>query len=63
MEYLFLGLLIGILIGTNIASKPDSTKAEEKLIDDNKKLVDDVAYYKKQCKRLSEENMEFRRKQ
>lgn len=42
--------------------RKEPTNDLEHLESDNKKLREDIAYYKKLCKTLSEENMEFRRK-
>jgi hypothetical protein len=59
--------VIGFILGFGIA-KSNSTPAEpsnleEELREKNNQLVEDISYYKKLCKTISEENAEFRRKQ
>lgn len=57
-----IGFVLGLGIGKNM-SHIDPTKAEEELKEQNNKLIEDIDYYKKLCRTISEENAEFRRKQ
>ena len=52
---------LSYLAGRNATPK-DSSKEEEKLADQVRRLEEDVTYYKELTKKLSDENMEFRRK-
>jgi hypothetical protein len=61
MIEIFLALIVGVLIGWYF-NRPNPTQTEEKLIEDNKKLTEDVAYYRRLCTTIAEENMEFRRR-
>ena len=65
MFELMFALFVGFLFGYAIAHTTDKEVSDLKeVIDRNQKTTDDtIAYYKKLCKILSEENAEFRRKQ
>ena len=62
MSYILwaLVMLLSYLAGQN-SSRNDPTKDEEKLSEEIRRLNEDVTYYKQLTKKLSEENMEFRR--
>jgi hypothetical protein len=63
MDMLFgiIGFALGYAIAKN--SKSDPTKIESHLYEENKRLIEDLAYYKKLCKSIAEENVELRRTQ
>ena len=63
MEYIFwiLALFAGFILGRFSAPK-EITPEEERCDFLKAQLEKDIAYYKKLCKTLAEENTEFRRK-
>ena len=60
MIELFCAVVIGAIFG--YISKKGNPTLNIELYNQVEKLEEDVAYYKKLCKEISEENMEFRRK-
>jgi hypothetical protein len=65
MDIIFgvIGFILGFGIAKSNNAPVESSALEEELKEKNKKLIEDIAYYKKLCKTISEENVEFRRKQ
>jgi hypothetical protein len=65
MDIIFgvVGFLLGFAVAKNMVVIPDPTKIEKELQEKNNQLTEDIAYYKKLCKTISEENAEFRRNQ
>lgn len=53
--------VIGYLAGRNVAPN-EISKDDEKVVEHVRRLEEDIAYYKQLTKKLSDENMEFRRK-
>jgi hypothetical protein len=58
--FAIIGFILGFVLAKSKTSEPSTT--EEHLREENKRLTEDVSYYKKLCKSISEENAEFRRK-
>ena len=59
MIELFIAFIVGLVVGYIIKNEKQTTN-DDKLINQNKKLEDDVAYYKKLTKGLVEENADMR---
>jgi Na+/glutamate symporter len=60
--YFVIGGILGFILAKS-SNDNDKNKPEEKLEEQIKKLTEDVVYYKKLTKTLTDENVEFRRKQ
>ena len=54
-------MILSYLAGRN-ATPNEVSKDQEKLAEQVRRLEEDITYYKELTKKLSEENMEFRRK-
>ena len=54
-------MILSYLAGRN-ATPNEVSKDQEKLAEQIRRLEEDITYYKELTKKLSEENMEFRRK-
>lgn len=59
MIELFIAFIVGLVVGYIIKNEKQ-TPNDDKLINQTKKLEDDVAYYKKLTKGLVEENTHMR---
>jgi len=59
--FAFVGFMLGFGLAKSKTAEP--SKTEDHLKEENNRLKEDIAYYKKLCKSISEENAEFRRKQ
>ena len=59
MIELFIAFIVGLVVGYIIKNEKQ-TPYDDKLINQTKKLEDDIAYYKKLTKGLVEENADMR---
>jgi hypothetical protein len=61
MDYIFavIGFALGYAISKNTTTVVESDMSKQQRLD----FEDKIAYYKKLCKTLADENAEFRRKQ